>query len=914
VARIQQPQSQAEPKDEQDIGVSRPKTIQAGLQRTEIKYTEPPRPEYDDYGQELGKTARFWKTYVREAYRWDADMVDGWNRFVIESSKSLQPDPAETSAQTLFTISQTLLALANTQPGSTFSFTPPQPPQFVVTTSAICVNTLWFMSLSLSVAVSLVAMLGKDWARAYMAELTGQPYQQARKRQQRWDSLEEWRMPQVITFLPTLLHLALLLFAIGLTIKLWSIHLGAAIPVLVVTLAATGVYAVSTALPLIRNNCPYSTPLTPLLRVLMKHPHVEMAWSYLTSTLTSCVSRMSARVLSGYRRIMSLIPQARASDLEAPNAELAEVHVSITTRPEKQQIDEATLMDGLTSRAIAWLVANYEDTKSADIALQAIAGADVRLPMELLVELDVKNMLHQRLLSCSVTRQKTRRKYLKSPNLLEPATLYGRALAAFQLSHDAIRRPSDLDPKIDSNEILQCLKQKSLSPSKAAFALASKARLGYLFDDTDRATWVASTVDLFERHGRDELPLDDVALSTLQSTIPNILRRYSLDDSSLPSVLLQLLLVSTSVSFDFSTVGQIGVTLMSVVYSRPNSTPMQSASGGEPATNHDDYQTRRKQFLDAVNLGHSVATYSHELVSLGLLGLLSRSHIHGFSDSDLATPIKLLDRYKYRPDSLEIHGLVVEKPGYNSRYFVNTIKPRVEPGDDGSSELVRATYLSIVNYRFLATLPHSERLAALRLALVNLGSARTYHLKKSCCIVLYGVFRTLNFDDQATTDWDSSFIVQLPLRPLLRLLESDDEHTLPYVMKTVWWITQLVAKSNMSAEDKNDALQPVLSYEPFAKYRKADIDFSRTSELAESLGYAEVWLSRLEKMQGEALRHIYRCDVLDYISPTVWGDWYAPETDIDSRSVRGRAVALYRRCKSEREAAGDRPLWPDNPI
>ncbi|KAG9100579.1 hypothetical protein FRC07_010399 [Ceratobasidium sp. 392] len=754
-----------------------------------------------------------------------------------------------------------------------------------------------------------------------MAELTGQPYQQARKRQHRWDSLEEWRMPQVITFLPTLLHLALLLFAIGLTINLWSIHLGAAIPVLVVTLAATGVYAVSTALPLIRNNCPYSTPLTPLLRVLMKHPHVEMALSYLTSTLTSCVSKMFSGVLSGYRQVLSFILRARASDLEAPNAELAEVHVPTTTRPEEQQTDEDTLMDSLTTRAIAWLVANYEDTKSAEIALQAIAGADVRMPMELLVELDVENMLYQRLLSCSATRQKTGKRYLKDPNLLEPATLYGRALAVFGLSRDVSPR-FDVRNHVPSREVLQCvidhsLKQKSLSPNKAAFALASKARLGFFFRDTERAAWVASTVDLFERHGRDELTLDDIALSTLQSTIPNILRRYSLDDSSLPSVLLQLLLVSTSVSFDSSTVGRIGVTLMSVVYSRPNSTPMQSASGGEPATNHDDHHTQHKQLLDAVNHGGSVETYSREMVALGLLGILSQSHIHSFSDSDLATLSKLLDRYDSRPDSLEIHGLVIEEPGYNSRYFANTVKPWVEPGDNGSftrSELVPAAYLSVVNYGFLKTLPHSERLAALRLALVNLESARTNRLKMFCCNVLFCVSRGLDWDDQNTTDWDSSLLVQLPLRSLLQFLESDDERILPYVMRTVCQITHLVARLNILAETKNDVLQPVVSYEPFAKYRKADIDFSRASELAESLGYAEVWLSRLENMQGQALRHVNHSWVLFNISPTVGVDWYVPGARIDSRSIRGRAVALYERSQSESYVALGTPLWLDDPI
>ncbi|KAG9085294.1 hypothetical protein FRC07_013416 [Ceratobasidium sp. 392] len=118
----------------------------------------------------------------------------------------------------------------------------------------------------------------------------------------------------------------------------------------------------------------------------------------------------------------------------------------------------------------------------------------------------------------------------------------------------------------------------------------------------------------------------------------------------------------------------------------------------------------------------------------------------------------------------------------------------------------------------------------------------------------------------------------------------------------------------MSAEAKNNVLQPVLSYDPFKKYRKADIDFSNASELAESLGYTEVWLSCLENMQGEALRHVCISWVLDYISLTLEEDLYAPETDIDSRLMRGRVVALYQRSLSEWGAALGTPLWPDNPI
>lgn len=38
--------------------------------------------EFDDYGQEMGPDARVWKTYVREADKFDNEQVDGWNKCV----------------------------------------------------------------------------------------------------------------------------------------------------------------------------------------------------------------------------------------------------------------------------------------------------------------------------------------------------------------------------------------------------------------------------------------------------------------------------------------------------------------------------------------------------------------------------------------------------------------------------------------------------------------------------------------------------------------------------------------------------------------------------------------------------------------------------------------------------------------
>ncbi|CCO35402.1 hypothetical protein BN14_09520 [Rhizoctonia solani AG-1 IB] len=187
-----------------------------------------PMMEPDEYGAELGKEARVWKAYVKESDRSDTEMVDGWNKsldvilvfaalfsaistaFLIESSKKLQQDPADVTAQTLLTISHTLSAIANgTRPlvleplagGNTEEFTPSR--------TMVAINTLWYLSLSLSVATSLLAMLAKDWCHSFMAGRTGHAYNQTLRRQRKWTMIEKWKMQELIVVLPSLIHLSL---------------------------------------------------------------------------------------------------------------------------------------------------------------------------------------------------------------------------------------------------------------------------------------------------------------------------------------------------------------------------------------------------------------------------------------------------------------------------------------------------------------------------------------------------------------------------------------------------------------------------------------------------------------------------------------------------------------------------------
>ncbi|EUC59432.1 transmembrane protein, putative [Rhizoctonia solani AG-3 Rhs1AP] len=295
--------------------------------------------DFDEYGAELRQDARVWKAYVKEADKFDSEQVDGWNRsldvtlifaalftaictaFVIESSKSLKEDLAETTARRLDQITGILLVVANVSDRSLLNpneFTVPiSPVPFSPRPVDVCVNVLWFFSLILSAAVSLFAMLAKEWCYLFMSGRIGDSWSQTKRRQQRWEGIETWKMEQVIMILPSFVHLSFLSFAIGLCIYLGDLNGHVAILASIVTFGSTFIYMASTLLPLLHLSdtiCPYSTS----------------------------VSRFVQRFREDTK--------GTEKGSEKPNR--------------------------VAVGALAWLIKSSEDPKSTDVALQAIAGAD----------------------------------------------------------------------------------------------------------------------------------------------------------------------------------------------------------------------------------------------------------------------------------------------------------------------------------------------------------------------------------------------------------------------------------------------------------------------------------------------------------------------------------------------------------
>ncbi|KAI0031050.1 hypothetical protein K488DRAFT_21888, partial [Vararia minispora EC-137] len=132
--------------------------------------------------------------------------------FLIDSYKNLQPNPAE---QTVVLLSQ-LVAFAN---GSASSSAIASPSTFRASPSSLRVNILWFSSLFLSLTCALGATLVQQWARAYAhatQDAAAHAVHRGRLRALLYAGVERFGMPQVVQFLPALLHTSLFLFLAGL--------------------------------------------------------------------------------------------------------------------------------------------------------------------------------------------------------------------------------------------------------------------------------------------------------------------------------------------------------------------------------------------------------------------------------------------------------------------------------------------------------------------------------------------------------------------------------------------------------------------------------------------------------------------------------------------------------------------------
>lgn len=109
-----------------------------------------------------------------------------------------------------------------------------------------------------------MCILGKQWIREYQKDISVSARDAVRVRQARFDSLEAWKVPQIMRGLPVILLAALLLFFAGLLIQLWNAsNHTTAIAVSVVVALTTLMVTITTVVPAVFSMQPRHMAFTP---------------------------------------------------------------------------------------------------------------------------------------------------------------------------------------------------------------------------------------------------------------------------------------------------------------------------------------------------------------------------------------------------------------------------------------------------------------------------------------------------------------------------------------------------------------------------------------------------------------------------------------------------------------------------
>jgi hypothetical protein len=201
------------------------------------------------------------------------------------------------------------------------------------------------------------------------------------------------------------------LFAVGLSLYLWDINAQVALPVVVTTAVVGAFYIFALFLPLFFRYCPFTTGL---VKLFLPYWYKNAGWIFKSSIQTlgqALVPFMTALAVisgcfkqesrersngevheekTGFRQRISQISFKECWEESQEWVKGCAKVAADRFMADKSRLDgQDTPMDEVTSSMIAWMIAQCENLKSVDIALQALVSVKPWLPRLPLAKSDV---------------------------------------------------------------------------------------------------------------------------------------------------------------------------------------------------------------------------------------------------------------------------------------------------------------------------------------------------------------------------------------------------------------------------------------------------------------------------------------------------------------------------------------------
>jgi len=207
--------------------------------------------------------------------------------FIVQIVPELQPDPTDLT---------NVLLLRILQQNTSFNGINPLTPVSSIPTGVVKAQSILFASLSVTLFVAFIAVLGKQWILYYTRVTTwGNIADRGKEHQVKLVGLQKWGLHLIMESLPVMLQLALLLFGVALSVYLWDLNVSIAQAVLVVTTIGLTFYISITLFAATFSDCPFQTPFSILL------PKVPLLWKELAAIARVRSWRSISRVISSLR-------------------------------------------------------------------------------------------------------------------------------------------------------------------------------------------------------------------------------------------------------------------------------------------------------------------------------------------------------------------------------------------------------------------------------------------------------------------------------------------------------------------------------------------------------------------------------------------------------------------------------------
>lgn len=208
-------------------------------------------------------------------------------------------------------------------------------------------NSLWLLSLVLTLTSALLAGLVKQWLHYYVAEVTGTPKERATTRHFRYLGLNKWHVPLIIELLPVVMNVSLILFFIGLIFYTQDLSGAEWIRVVIIILTSSVfvIYIGTSFIPLVKPQCPYKTSLSRVYNVLPSLVSALVSWRI------------------GSYNIPSILVQ-----LSSPR--------------QAEKVAIADLGSHLHLEMVDHITNNSTNSSATDVAIQALSGLPIGLKVE----------------------------------------------------------------------------------------------------------------------------------------------------------------------------------------------------------------------------------------------------------------------------------------------------------------------------------------------------------------------------------------------------------------------------------------------------------------------------------------------------------------------------------------------------